>query len=393
MKKLLIVMAVALLAIALVACGGETATTTDGGNNGAATTTPAVTTPKNETPATNPTSDTGTITTAPTTSTVPATTSKAPETTTPPETYPPVETIINELIETSWWNQVHRKNDIAYSLNADGTKSYTWSLTIKAESGLLPQLGEDHPEYPNTPTIQLTSAEGARVFIKDVNKDTDYTEYKVTNWKTARWCDISFEAESFVPTADGEYDMFLFFVSPEYSTNPGELIYVWALEETWKYNAPVVSGDPEIDALLAEGYRCNVHRHSERHDVSYALENAPEGFDPATFPTLNFNFTVKAEDNLFPHLENGESFQNIIKEGAFVYLKGKNDDKFTRYDIDYMLLERWCDMWFTLEGFTPVAGETYEMYVFFTSGVGATHEYARHYAYANNWSASAPAGQ
>ena len=386
MKKLLIVMAVALLAIALVACGGETATTTDGGNNGVATTTPAVTTPKNETPATNPTSDTGTITTAPTTSTVPATTSKAPETTTPPETYPPVETIINELIETSWWNQVHRKNDIAYSLNADGTKSYTWSLTIKAESGLLPQLGEDHPEYPNTPTIQLTSAEGARVFIKDVNKDTDYTEYKVTNWRTERWCDIWFEAEGFVPTADGEYDMFLFFVSPEYSTNPGELIYVWALEETWTYNAPLVTGDNKVDADLAAAYRCTLHRHSERADISWIIgedgSSAPEGFDASAFPKMNFNFTIKAEDQLFV----GEpAWQAVIKEGAYAYVKGQNDTEFTRYELSYMHLARHCDMWFALDGFTPVENEKYEMVVLFKAGVGATHEYDWHYVYTNDW--------
>ncbi len=380
MKKLLIVMAVAILAIALVACGGETATTTKGTSN---ETTPAVTTPKVEAPEST---NTGVVTTVPAT-TVPAT-STVPATTTPETTeyIPPVEKQINELMETSWWNQVHRQNSIAYSLNEDGTKSYTWSLTIKAESGLFPQLGEDHPEYPNTPTLQLTTAEGARVFIKDVTKDEDHTEYKVTNWRTERWCDIWFEAEGFVPTADGEYDMFLFIVSPEYSANPGELVYVWALEELWTYNAPLVTGDPKVDADLAAAYRCTLHRHSERAEVSWIIgddgSNAPEGFDVSAFPKMNFNFTIKAEDQLFV----GEpAWQAVIKEGAYAYVKGKNDTEFTRYELSYMHLARHCDMWLALDGFTPVENEQYEMVVLFKAGVGATHEYAWHYVYTEDW--------
>jgi len=76
MKKLLIVMVVALLALALVACGGEEATTTKGDD---AVTTPAVTTPK----ATEPTT---------TTPKAPVTTTVAPETTKAPETTPAVTT-------------------------------------------------------------------------------------------------------------------------------------------------------------------------------------------------------------------------------------------------------------------------------------------------------------
>jgi len=76
MKKLLIVMVVALLALALVACGGEEATTTKGDD---AVTTPAVTTPK----ATEPTT---------TTPKAPVTTTVAPETTKAPETTPEVTT-------------------------------------------------------------------------------------------------------------------------------------------------------------------------------------------------------------------------------------------------------------------------------------------------------------
>ncbi len=74
MKKLLIVAVVALLALALVACGGETATTTKGASN---ETTPVVTTPKTEAPETTTpgtVADTGVVTTPGTTLVTPPTT-------------------------------------------------------------------------------------------------------------------------------------------------------------------------------------------------------------------------------------------------------------------------------------------------------------------------------
>ncbi len=77
MKKLLVVAVVALLALALVACGGETATTTKGGDD--VVTTPAVTTPKTEAPETttpDSVADTGVVTT-------PGTTTVTPPNTTP----------------------------------------------------------------------------------------------------------------------------------------------------------------------------------------------------------------------------------------------------------------------------------------------------------------------
>jgi len=384
-------MAVAILALALVACGGETATTTDGGNNGAATTTPAVTTPKNEAPATNPTSDNGTITTAapttaaPTTGTLPATTSKAPETTTPPETLPPVEALINELMDTAWWDTISRKS-ITYTHNDDGTTGYVWSLSMANAQQYLPVLPEDHPDYPSQPTLQHTTAEGARVFIKDMTKDTDYTEYKVTNWKTSRWCDIWFEAEGFVPTPEAQYDVYLFFVSPELATNPGEYIYVWPLEDPWTYNPPTLTGNAEVDAIIDTAYQVQAHRHSQRWDISYPTDANAYDFDPATFPTMNFNWTY-ASDNTFPHLDGGEkAWQYINKENGYAYIRLQGStEEFVRYDIDYMLLARHCDMWFTLKDFTPVENQAYEMVVFFTSGYGAAHEYALHYVYVDGW--------
>ena len=408
MKKLLVVAVIALLALALVACGGDdtattTAAATTAGN--AVTTTPAVTTEGTVTTTVAPATDdvvtttvgTAETTTAPSTDDVVTTTGGTTETTTPittvgtPDTKDPtVYDEIEALMETSWWQQVHRMNAIQYSRDTDGTH-YIWSLTIKAESQLFPYFPEDHELYPGMPSLQASTAEGAFVYIRNMNNpEEDFVKYEVatSSWRTERWCDIWFEAVGFTPVADGLYDMYLFFVSPEGSANPGDYVYVWALEEPWTYNAPVYSGIPEIDQHIAVGYQCTVHRHSERADISWAEANATDKFDPATFPNNTFNFTVKAEDGLFPHLANGESFQEIIPEGAFAYIIAE-DGTVTRYDVAYMLTERHCDMWFTLEGFTPVVGEKYNMYFFFMSGAGATNPHTLHFVYSDSWMAGA----
>ncbi len=376
MKKILIVMVVALLAIALVACGGESATTTKGTSN---ETTSAVTDAKTEPTESTPA---GVVTTTPTTSTTPVTTTKAPETT---AYIPPVQKMIDELAANAWWDTISRKS-ITYTHNDDGSTGYVWSLSMANAPSLLPTLPEDHPDYPNQPTLQHTTAEGARVFIKDMTKDEDYTEYKVINWRTARFCDIWFEAEGFVPTPEAQYDVYLFFVSPELAANPGEYIYVWPLEDPWTYNPPTLTGNAEVDAIIATAYQVQAHRHSQRWDISYPTNANAYDFVPETFPTMNFNWTY-ASDNTFPHLDGGEkAWQYINTENGFAYIRVKgSEEDFVRYDIDYMLLARHCDMWFTLKDFTPVENQEYEMAVFFTSGYGAAHENALHYVYVDGW--------
>lgn len=379
MKKLFVVMLIALFILAFAACGGETASTTQGTS---AITTPAVTTPVVTTPMTT--------TVAEITTTLPATT---PGTTTPATTayIPPVQKEIEEKIKTAWYNEVHRMNPIEYSKNADGTMSYIFSLTIKVESGLFLNIPEDHPEHPNLPGIQLTTGEGAVVFIKDTKKDEDFTKYPVKegSWKTARWCDIWFEADGFVPTRDGDYEIYLFFTLPDVegaTPYPGEEIYVWALEDAWPSGGFFMI-DPIVDDVIIDAYKCSLDSYNEKYDVSHT-ETKPENF-----PTNTFNFSIKAEDALFPSLENGESFREIIPEGAFAYIKGPDDTEFTLYECDYMLTERNCDMWFTLKDFTPVAGTRYEMVFCFISGKSATHPYALHFVYAQDWIAGAPVGQ
>ncbi|MBO7736602.1 MAG: hypothetical protein J6S22_02060, partial [Clostridia bacterium] len=146
----------------------------------------------------------------------------------------------DKLIENAWWQQTLRTHGITRSEGADGSERYTFSLTIDSDSGFFPYLpDDDDPTHPGTPTLELTSAEGARVFIKDMNKDDGYTEYKVTNWNVIRWCDIYFEAEGFVAEEGAEYDMYLFFIMPEGTPHPGEYCFVWALDETWTLNPSV----------------------------------------------------------------------------------------------------------------------------------------------------------
>ena len=280
-------------------------------------------------------------------------------------------------------------NNIYYP---DGTVRYIFSLTLKAKSGLFLNIPEDHETYPNLPGIQLTTGEGAVVYIRDTNKDEDFTKYPVKegSWRTARWCNIRFEADGFVPAADGDYEMYLFFTLPDVegaTPYPGEEIYVWVLEDAWT-SGDFFKIDPIIDAVIMEAYQCNLDSYNEKYDISHT-ETKPENF-----PTNTFNFTIKAEDGFFPSGTDSdgnrtESFAEIIPEGAFAYVKGPNETEFTRYECDYMLTERDCDMWFTLKDFTPVAGTRYEMVFFFISGKSATLPYALHYVYANDWIAGA----
>ena len=383
MKKLFVVMLIALFILAFAACGGETASTTQG--TATTPTAPVVTTP---------TAPVVTSTTAPVvTSTTPTTTLPAttPGTTTPATTayISPVQKEIKEKIKTAWCNEVHRMKPIEYTQNADGTMSYTWSLIIKAESGLFLNI----PDYG----IQFTTGEGAVVYIKDKNKDEDFTKYPVKegSWKTARWCDIWFEAEGFVPAADGEYEIYLFFTLPDVvdaTPYPGEEVYVHAPEPECPLCIDPIIFDPSVDDSILDAYKCRLDSHSEKYDISHT-ETKPENF-----PTNTFNFSLKTEDNFFPSGTDSdgnrtESFAEIIPEGAFACVKGPNDPEFTRYECDYMLTERNCDMWFTLKDFTPVAGTRYEMLFCFISGKSATHPYALHFVYAHDWIAGAPVGE
>ena len=155
------------------------------------------------------------------------------------ENIPPVEKEFMELMADAWWQQVYRKNPIVCTVNEDGSETYTWFVTVRAADGLFPMYESENGT--SLPSIQLSTAEGAFVYIKDVNKDEDYTKYTVSGWKTENNYDISFVVDGFVPEDGAKYDMALFFVMPEHSAHPGDLVCVWDLGKTWTYEASSIN--------------------------------------------------------------------------------------------------------------------------------------------------------
>lgn len=143
---------------------------------------------------------------------------------------------VDTYLDNAWWQEIQTMRGIDCTKNADGSESYVFGLTINTDSGLFPTLPEDHPTHPGVPTLELTTADGAFVYIKDINKDDDYTWYRVINWQVIGQSELRFEAAGFVAEEDGEYDMYLFFTMPEGTPYPGERCYIWALEEPWTLN-------------------------------------------------------------------------------------------------------------------------------------------------------------
>lgn len=346
--------------------------------------TPAETT---ENTTTAPKTTSSVATTVPTiTTTVPVTTTTSEA----PETLPPVESEINAIRETAHWQSIHRMNPITWQRNSDGSVSYVWSLTIEIADGLFPPLGIIYSESPDGHGMALINPEDVSVYIKDMMNDSDYTKYSIipSSWKTARGCDIWFEAEGFVPSADGQYDMYFVFTLPDDKNEtlyPGKQAYIWAEGESWSYWVPSVM-DTSLEASLTQSFPCALVSHNQKYSIEHTNGYA-NGTPPENFPTSPFSFTISNADGLFA---SEEAWQAIDAEGACAYVMGGIDTEFTRYEVDYMLVEGQSDMWFTLKDFTPIAGETYEIYLFFMAGAGASHEYCWHYVYANDWIAGAP---
>lgn len=105
---------------------------------------------------------------------------------------------------------IHR-ND--WLKNEEGTKQFGLATKgdgnfIGGEAGLKTAL--DNPAY---------------VLIKDVTAGGDYVRYEITNWETARHCDIRFDADGFTPEEGHTYDIILFIVLGEGNRYPAGTTY------------------------------------------------------------------------------------------------------------------------------------------------------------------------
>ena len=113
---------------------------------------------------------------------------------------------------------IHR-ND--WLKNEEGTKQFGLATKgdgnfIGGEAGLKTAL--DNPAY---------------VLIKDVTAGGEYVRYEITNWETARHCDIRFDADGFTPVEGHTYDIVLFIVLGEGNRYPAGTTYAipaWGFE-------------------------------------------------------------------------------------------------------------------------------------------------------------------
>ena len=92
--------------------------------------------------------------------------------------------------------------------------------------------------------------------------------------------------------------------------------------------------------------------------------------------TNEFRLTCKAEGGHFSQ----ETIHKVTAEGAYVYLKDTtNGGEFVRYEIANLRIDRWCDFYITLDGFTPVAGVEYEVVFVFVGSEGSKCPGELHY--------------
>ena len=359
MKKLLIVAVVALLALALVACGGSekpaatTATTTLAGTVGETTPTTVTTTPAGTVGETTPTTPAGT--TAPT----------------EPSKTPNADWIDNVLFEEGQWIQPHMEYRISSGVGENGVEyDYIWYFTIKAEGGHFHNTVEDHPNKPNTPGIQLTTP--VALYIKDFYSDEDYVRYEISYYTTAQWYEIWCVADGFVPVDGTEYDIYLVIQTPDDiydesgevlytngATYPNTLHYIWTLGEPWVYNAPEKSeskyfNQDQLDEIVGDAW--------------WLLENDPTTVDADGNIVVKF----KSDGNPFDNSTDtkGVAF-TLMNE---LYINGE------KYEVESYVPEQWYILNIKVKDFTPVAGETYEIIITINSN-DTTGTYCKYDSY------------
>ena len=258
--------------------------------------------------------------------------------------------------EIGWWQHVKTVRGIARVKNADGSVSYRFGLTIHSGSNLFPLLSD------GSSTLERIDLTNARVFIKRLQYDNDYTEYKVSAWQVSNLYDLSFEVEGFVPEANVAYDMYLFFTLPEGTPYPGEWCYIWALEEPWTL-VPLPTTPP--DHFLAGDMEVSWWQALKWIDGITAFENA----DGSTRYT--FGLTVDKEANdFFPD----DSFAEISAEGAYVYIQKLNyETKHTKYQVKSLTATAEGRLEFEVLGFVPEQDARYDVFLFYIMPEGSLY--------------------
>lgn len=82
---------------------------------------------------------------------------------------------------------------------------------------------------------------------------------------------------------------------------------------------------------------------------------------------------------------NQTSIAQLTAEGAYAFVK--EGDEYVRYNVSTLRTDRHCDIFFILDGFTPVAGTEYEIHFFFIGSESCSHPGGRLYLTGNAWKA------
>ena len=259
-------------------------------------------------------------------------------------------------VESMWWQQIESMQGITRVTKADGSTRSRFTLIVKRESGLFPILSDGRS------ALKDVDFANARVLIKDMNHDNNYTEYKVESWYFYNNYQFHFEVEGFVAEEDIKYDMYLVFTLPEGTPYPGETAYIWALGEPWTL-VPLPTTPP--DHFLAGDMEVSWWQALKRIDGITAFENA----DGSTRYT--FGLTVDKEANdFFPD----DSFAEISAEGAYVYIQKLNyETKHTKYQVKSLTATAEGRLEFEVLGFVPEQDARYDVFLFYIMPEGSLY--------------------
>ena len=356
MKKFIIVMLVALLALALVACGGETETTTQG-EAGATTpaittaATPAATNPAVTTTAVTPAATTPVTTTAVTTTAVTTTAPLIPVITTtvlaPANVKLPMEGIKELTVDQSsivfdkecWAADPPagafdgETNDTKLgSPYVDGNAMLEFSLTEAATVTYYTfYTGNDTaPEYPRNPISWILYGKVGDEWVELSNVGL----VNETGMKDVSATPFSYAIETSVECKDFKF---------EFITET-----VFQLNEIVMYANDATVTTPTAAALLDGAEVLRMHAIAKINKETYEIRTT-------FYPTDRFDVS---------------SLDNVTARGAYAWVKDTtNNGEWVKYNVELITTSRGLDINFFLEeSFVPVAGVKYDMQFYFLGG-------------------------